>query len=206
MPALRNSRTAPESASPLGSRSSLPRSSSPRSGSPRSGSPLKLTRSSSPRPMSSLSQETRPNQWSLIQGDPLHQQDSSSRRKHPSASAKIGAKIGAKMAAFQVSGTARSPKAASPKATSPKTTSPKATSPPEGEAPVLRPVRGAKIDAKLAALTMLEKAATDAPQLNVKQQVCWKPRNDIFGSYARKLKLDKNATGLPPLRSITDLP
>jgi len=121
---------------------------------------------------------------------------SSSRHKTP-----VGAKIGAKLAAFQISDTA-SPKSVTPKETTPKATSPEATNP---EAPVLRPVRGAGICAKLAALTMMEKAATDAPQLNVKQQV-WKPRNDVFGSYARKRTFDKNATGLPPLRPITDLP
>ena len=118
----------------------------------------------------------------LAQGDPLHQPDSSSRRKPPSASAKISATISAKMAGFQV----------------------EATNP---EAPVPRSVRarGAKISAKLAALVILENTATDDPQLTRATKV-WKPRNDVFQSRVRKLTFDKNATGLPPPRSITDLP
>ena len=120
-----------------------------------------------------------------MQGDPLHQQDSSSRRTPPSASTKIiSAKIGAKMAGFQA----------------------EATNP---EAPVLRSVRarGVKVSAKLAALAMLENTATDAPQLNITRATqVWKPRNDVFGSSVRKLTFDKNATGLPPPRFITDLP
>ena len=158
MPALRNSRTAPEAASPLGHRSNPPRSNPPRS-----GSPLKLA--------------------------------AGSPRRTPSSSS-----FGARMAVFQASETqAAGPKTASPKTIRPK---PEVTSP---EAPALRPARGAQVDAKLAALTMLEKAATDTPQLNVKKQV-WRPRNDIFGSYVRKLTFDKNAAGLPPPRSIADLP
>ena len=163
MPALRNSRTAPEAASPLGHRSNPPRSNPPRS-----GSPLKLA--------------------------------AGSPRRTPSSSS-----FGARMAVFQASETQTAgPKTASPKTIRPKpeVTSPRSVSP---EAPVLRPARGAQVDAKLAALTMLEKAATDTPQLNVKKQV-WRPRNDVFGSYVRKLTFDKNAAGLPPPRSIADLP
>ena len=54
---------------------------------------------------------------------------------------------------------------------------------------------------------MLENTATDAPQLNITRATqVWKPRNDVFGSSVRKLTFDKNATGLPPPRFITDLP
>ena len=84
-----------------------------------------------------------------------------------------------------------------------------ATSVTSPEAPVLRSVRtqGGRISAKLAALVTLENTATDAPQLNITRATkVWKPRNDVFGSYVRKLTFDKNATGLPPPRSITDLP
>ena len=140
----------------------------------------------------------------LTQGDPLHQPDSSSRRKPPSASAKISATISAKMASYEQSRMfirwqedGRKKAGFQVEATSPEATNP--------EAPVLSSVRarGAKISAKLAALN----TATDAPQLNITRATrVWKPRNDIFGSSVRKLTFDKNATGLPPPRSITDLP
>lgn len=166
---------------PLRTLASVARSSplAARSGSPHFGSPLTLptlTRASSPG-LSSLDQETRP-----IPDTPPHEQGASSPHKSP-----VGANISAKLAAFQVA-----------------EGSPVATSTPEPrEAPVSP--RGAKIGAKLAALTAIEKAATDAPKLTHSGNK-WKPRNDVFGSYARKQSFDKNATGLPPARSLTDLP
>ena len=142
----------------------------------------------------------------LTQGDPLHQPDSSSRRKPPSASAKISATISAKMASYEQSRMfirwqedGRKKAGFQVEATSPEATNP--------EAPVLSSVRarGAKISAKLAALVILENTATDDPQLTRATKV-WKPRNDVFQSRVRKLTFDKNATGLPPPRSIADLP
>ena len=180
MPALRNSRKALEAASPLGYRSNPPRSSSPRSSSPRSNPAARGS-------------------GSPLSGSPLKLAAGSPRRTPSSSS------FGARMAVFQASETQTAgPKTASPKTIRPKqeVTSPMALNP---EAPVLRPVRGAQVDAKLAALTMRDKAATDTPELNVKKQV-WRPRNDVFGSYVRKLTFDKNAAGLPPPRSIADLP
>ena len=74
-------------------------------------------------------------------------------------------------------------------------------------APVLLTPRGTtgKVGAKLAALTMLEKAATEAPPLTHAGKK-WKPRGDIFGSYSRKRVFDKNAAALPRARCFEDLP
>ena len=72
------------------------------------------------------------------------------------------------------------------------------------EASELTP-RGVRVGAKLAAFTKLGTDVIEAPPLTHMSHK-WKPRGDVFGSYARRRIFDRNAADLPPTRSITELP
>ena len=61
---------------------------------------------------------------------------------------------------------------------------------------------------KLAAFTELANGAAETPALAQCVKTKWKPTPNSApdGSYARRRQFDRNAPGLPPARSITDLP
>ena len=131
MPALRNSRTTPESASPLGCHPPLPLQLAALQPAAFRLAALRLAAQAQP-PKPELQAGAPPaGRGAAVEHHPRRssapraaEARSSSRHKTP-----VGAKIGAKLAAFQISDTA-SPKSVTPKETTPKATSPEATLPP----------------------------------------------------------------------------